>query len=628
MKFFDYGFKRLKSRVPIWFAQIKTVIAREGIFGLVGKVYTKVYRYIFFSGDPHRIHKAQYGDWMKNVESKYLNSEAMQALNKKVDHKIKFSVILPTWNKSEEMYEKAFGSVINQVYDNWELCVSDGSSKNIEETKAYLDDLKKKIGNKMKLRYLSDDLRDKINIVENANNCIEQATGDYLVFMDCDDEISPNCLLELADAIQQNPKVDFIYSDFDKIDTAGIRFDPSFWPDWSPHTLLSQMYVTHVTCYRTKLVKQLGLLRKGTEGAQDWDLILRASEKTKNIVHIPKILYHWKVYPGSTALSSSGAKNWAYENQKKVLQDWLSRNKIKGEVVNGFYEGSLRVKFSIIDNPKVSIIIPFRDKIDYVKRCVKSILDLTDYDNYEILLINNQSAEPESLKYIEEIKKNDRVQVLDFDHPFHFGKINNWAAEQSDAEHILLLNNDTKVINKEWLSAMLEFSQRPEVGAVGAKLLYPDGKIQHAGIIVGMGGAAAHGHRLLPGDQFGYNGWLVNVRDVIGVTGACFMIKRDLFLKLGGFDITYDPGYQDVDICLRLHEKGYWNIFTPYAQLFHYESVTRFAKENKAKLKKDEDMAILLRKRWSKYLGINFGNDPFYNPNLSYDHEDFRMRTV
>lgn len=628
MKFLDYGFKRLKARIPIWIAQIKGVMAREGLLGFVKRVFAKVYRYVFFSGDPHKLHKLQFADWMKNVEAKYLNKDYYKKLSSKIRKKTKFSIVFAAWNKPSEMTQKALDSIVNQYYDNWEVCISDGSSKYIDETIAVLKTFVQKYPGKAKINFLDDETRNRINIIENRNACIKMASGDYLVFLDTDDELAPNCLLELAMEIQAHPNAAFIYSDFDKMDTAGVRFDPSFWPDWSPHTILSHMYTTHVRCFNTKIVRSLGGMRKGTEGADDWDLVLRLSEKVKpaQIRHIPKILYHWRVYAGSTALPSSGAKNWAYDIQLKVLSDWMKRNKIRGEVTQGAYQGSFRVKYAIVGRPKVSIIIPFRDKIDYVKRCVDSIIGVTEYENYEIVLVDNQSELPESKRYMERLP--DGVRLLSYDHPFHFGKINNWAAGQVKGEHVLFLNNDTKVMNGEWLSAMLEYSQQVDVGAVGGKMYYPDGKIQHAGIIIGMGGGAAHGHRLLPGDQFGYNGWLVNVRDVIGVTGACLMIKRKLFLKIGGFDIKYDPGYQDVDLCLRLYEAGYWNVFTPFAQLFHYESVTRFAPENKAKLAKDEEMAVLLRKQWSKYTGINFGNDPFYNPNLSYDTEDFRMRTV
>ncbi len=360
------------------------------------------------------------------------------------------------------------------------------------------------------------------------------------------------------------------------------------------------MHTTHVTCYRTELIKKLGGLRKGTEGAQDWDLVLRLSEQTNKIVHIPKILYHWRVYKGSTARKNSGAKDWVDKAQKKVLTDWIKRNNLKAEVIEGAFQGSWRIKYSIKNSPGVSIIIPFRDKVIYLEKCVKSILEKTIYDNYEIVIINNRSIKKSTLAYLETISKMEKIKVLNYDEAFHFGKLNNWAVEHVDCEYVLLLNNDVEVINEEWLNAMLEYAQLPEVGEVGAKLLYPDGKIQHAGIGVGLGGAAAHPHRMLSGDGFGFQGWLVNPRNVIAVTAACMMIKRNLFLEIGSFDPQFDPAYQDVDFGIRLYEKGYWNVYTPYARLCHYESVTRFASDYTDTLTKDAENAVKLRKLQGK----------------------------
>lgn len=617
-----------KTRVPIWTKQFISVLRNDGPFVLVKKIIRKIYRYLVHLRNPHKLHRIQYGEWQKNIESRYLNDTYMDELNKKITKRTKFSILLPTWNKPPEMTQKCLNSIENQYYDNWELCISEGSSKYRKETEEIIKKFQEKHSKKVNIRFLDESLRNRINIIENRNNCLEMAEGEYLIYMDSDDELAENSLLELAWKIQQNPDAAFIYSDFDKISTEGERFDPSFWPDWSPHTILSMMYTTHVRCFNTDIVKKLGGMRKGTEGGDDWDLVLRVSEKVdpNQILHIPKVLYHWRVYSESTSLSSSGAKDWAYKNQKKVLQDWLERNNEKGEVIKGVYEGSWRIKFKIKDKPKVAIIIPFRDEVRYLKKCLPSIEEKTEYKNYKIILVDNQSEKEETLEYLNQIK--DKYKILNYDKPYSFGELNNWAVKKTDAEHILLLNNDTEVINRGWLKAMLEYSQRPEVGAVGAKLLYPNNKIQHAGIIVGLGGAAAHSHRLLWAGSNGYNGWLVNIMNFMAVTGACFMIKRDLFLEMEGFDPIFDPAYQDVDLCIRLFEKGYWNVYTPYSRLVHYESVTRFNKRNKKLLPADEENAERLRQRWPQYLGINFCNDPFYNPNLSDGHEDFRIKTT
>ncbi len=622
-------FQRVIQRFPIYLVQFKTLVKKEGVFFTFKRASKKIFRFLHSRGRVGDLNRILFKEWMSNVESVYLNQKSMKKDLSNLKVKPKFSIIFPVWNKSEEMLQSALDSITNQIYDNWEICISDGSSKGVKESKEFLEGFKKEYPKRVKLSFLSEELRDGINIIQNSNNAISLATGQYLVFMDCDDEISPNCLLELAKGINDNPKVDFLYSDFDKIDQRGNRFDPSFWPDWSPHTLTSQMYTTHVTCYKKEVFEELGGLVEGTQGAQDWDLVLRyvtAYHLKWNVVHIPKILYHWRVYPGSTALANSGDKDWAYENQRGVLEGYLKRRELKGEVIEGAFEGSWRVKFEIIGNPKVSIVIPTKDKVEYLKRAIDSIREHTKYSNYEIVVVDNRSVEEETLEYLKEIKR-DGVKVLEYDMPFHFGKLYNWASKQVDGEYMLILNNDIRVLNDGWLESMLEWCQLPEVGSVGAKLYYPNGKIQHAGVIVGAGGAAAHSHRLEDGESFGYNGALVNVRNYLAVTGACVMVKRDLFLDMNGFNEVFDPAYQDVDFGIRLFERGLYNVYTPYTELLHYESITRLDTKNNEKLEKDTVNAEKLRKRWPQYIEYIGGRDPFYNDNLSYAHEDFRIRT-
>lgn len=615
MKIIDI-FQRVFNRLPVYMVQFKTLVRKQGLLFTFKKVFKKVFRFVLSGGKASRLMDITYGEWMSNVEGKYLNGESMIEDLNSLKIKPKFSVIFPVWNKSEDMLSKALDSITSQVYENWEICISDGSTEHIEETRAFLKEFQNEYEDRVKFSTI--DVKG-INIIENSNNALSLATGEYVVFMDCDDEISKNCLLELAKGINSNPKVEFLYSDFDKIDEKGKRFDPSFWPDWSPHTLTAQMYTTHITCYKRSVVEELGGLVKGTEGAQDWDLVLRyVTRGNWNVIHIPKILYHWRVYPGSTALANSGAKDWAYENQRKVLERYLERRNLTGKVIEGPFEGSWRVKFDINGNPKVSIVIPTKDKIGYLSRAIESIKKHTKYSNYEIVIVNNRSEEEDTKEYFEEIK-NDGIKVIDFDEPFHFGKLYNWASREVDGEYMLILNNDIKVLNDGWLESMLEFAQLPEVGSVGARLYYEDGRIQHAGVIVGAGGAAAHSHRLCSGDDFGYNGAIVNVRNYLAVTGACVMVNRERFIDMGGFDEQFDPAYQDVDLGIRLFEMSLYNVYTPYAELIHYESVTRF--NTKERLERDESNALKLRKKWNKYMN----NDPFYNVNLSIDHEDFRI---
>jgi GT2 family glycosyltransferase len=627
-------FELIKStcnRIPIYRQQFVTVTKKHGLLNALYRVFRKVFKFVISGGNISKLRKIQYVEWMENIESKYLNTKSMYKDYSNLEKKPKFSIIFPVWNKSEEMLQQALDSILNQVYENWEICISDGSSENILEVKDYLKGFRDEYPNKVKLSFLPNKLREKINIIENSNKAIGLATGEYVVFMDCDDELSPNCLLELAKQIDENPEVDFLYSDFDKIDEDGRRYDPSFWPDWSPHTLTSQMYTTHVTCYRKDVLEELGGLVKGTEGAQDWDLVLRyvtEYEGKWDVVHVPKILYHWRVYPGSTSLANGGAKQWAYQNQEKVLERYLERRQLEGKVLNGPFEGSWRVQFEIIDNPKVSIVIPTKDKLEYLSRAVESIKKKTKYSNYEIVIVNNDSQEKETLQYLKDVKKGENIEVLEFNQPFHFGRLYNWASKKVDGKYMLILNNDIKVLNEGWLESMLEWIQLPEVGSVGARLYYEDGKIQHAGVIVGAGGAAAHSHRLSAGDDFGYNGAIVNVRNYLALTGACLLVERQTFIDMGGFDEQFDPAYQDVDLGIRLYEKGLYNVYTPYAELTHYESITRFDKENGDKLEKDEVNALKLQKKWPQYISEKGDGDPFFNPNLSYAHEDFRLKST
>ncbi|HPQ79275.1 MAG TPA: glycosyltransferase, partial [Candidatus Dojkabacteria bacterium] len=313
MKLFEL-FQRVIQRIPIYFKQLVTSLKKNGPFITLKRIFKKIYTFVITGGDSSKLMRVSYGEWMSNIEGKYLNEESMQRDLKRLKTTPKFSIVFPVWNKSEEMLKSALNSITSQVYTNWEICISDGSSKNVKEIRDFLLNFQRRYSEKVKFSTIDVE---GINIIENSNNAVSLATGEYLVFMDCDDEISSNCLLELAKSINENPKVEFLYSDFDKIDEYGNRFDPSFWPDWSPHTLTAQMYTTHVTCYKREVVKELGGLVKGTHGAQDWDLVLRyVTRGNWNVIHIPKILYHWRVYPGSTALVNSGAKDWAYENQR------------------------------------------------------------------------------------------------------------------------------------------------------------------------------------------------------------------------------------------------------------------------------------------------------------------------
>jgi glycosyltransferase involved in cell wall biosynthesis len=616
---------RVKERIPIYKEDFSKNIKEYGFLKAILLFIKRIFHFFRNRMNPSAVRDMQYVEWMENIESKYLNKQAMLKEYSELKQRPKFSIISPVWNKKEEELRKALESVTNQIYENWELCISDGSSKNIPEIKKYLESFRDLHSKKVKLSFLEKHFRNEINIVRNSNNAIKMATGEYIVFMDCDDEISPNCLLELAKAIEKNPNVEFMYSDFDKIDDRDRRFAPSFWPDWSPHLITSQMYTAHVTCYKREVLQKLGGLREGTDGAQDWDLILRywtEYYRNWNVVHIPKILYHWRITEGSTAKSGRKAKGWAYERQKEVLEDYLRGRNLKGEVVQGLYDGSWRIRYEIKNNPKVSIVIPFKDKIELLKRAIPSILEKTKYNNYEIVLVDNQSKEEKTSKYLEEVSKDSRVRVIKYDKPYHFGKIYNWAVEQIGSEYMLMLNNDVEILSEGWLASMLELAQLPEVGLVGSRLYYPNGQIQHAGVIFGLGNSAGHVYRTLPGHVEGFDSPVVNIKNYLSVTAACAMVSVEKFKKVGGFDEELEPVLQDVDLGIKLYDNGFYNVYTPYSELIHYESMSRVKKGKVSDIEGDERCSKTIKHKWPEY----FKNDPFYNINLSREHEDFRIK--
>lgn len=431
----------------------------------------------------------------------------------------------------------------------------------------------------------------------------------------------------MAKLLQEHPDADMIYSDEDHINTKGKRIDPYFKPDWSPDLFLSSMYTCHFGVYRKKLIDEIGGFRKAFEGSQDYDLVLRLTEKTDNIYHIPGILYHWRKILGSTAMKYQ-AKGYADVNARKALEDALKRRKINGKVLSGIYPGTFRIKREIIGNPQVSIIIPTRDQAGFLEKCIDSIEKKTDYKNYDILIIDNNSEEIKTKDYFEKISKKPNIRVLKYEYPFNFSGINNYAVTQSKSDYILFLNNDTEVISEEWLCAMLEHAQRTEVGAVGCKLLYPDNTIQHAGLILGISGIpgkpgiAGHSHKHFPDDAYGYYMKPHIIQNLSAVTGACLMMRRDVFQEVGGFDDNLAYAFNDVDLCLKIRGKGYLIVYTPYAKLYHYESQSRGYENNPEKMKRFFGEIEYMREKWGKVIDKG---DPYYNANLSLKHEDYRI---
>ncbi|MEG5162815.1 glycosyltransferase [Microcoleus sp. AT3-A2] len=522
----------------------------------------------------------------------------------------KISVVMPVYNPQIDFLESAIDSVINQVYPNWELCIADDCSTDF----TVADTLKSWVQKDDRIRITFR--TENGNISAATNSAAALATGDIILFLDNDDELTPDALGEVALYFAAHPATDFLYSDDDKIDTKGRRFAPQFKPQWSPELLLSYMYLGHLCAVRKHIFEQIGGLRIGFEGSQDYDFALRATEISRHVAHLPLVLYHWRTAPGSTAISGA-AKPASFSAGQKAIQDALNRRQINGNVAQ--HAWAIKENLGIFaqdfpDNgPSVTVIIPTKNQLKLLKACLDS-LETTTYKNYQVAVIDNESDDPKTLEYLKELNG----QVLRIKNPggkFSFAAINNRAAEQVDSEYVLFLNNDTEVINPRWLSQMVGYAQIPGVGAVGARLLYPDGRIQHAGIIHGLHhGLAGHAFKLMNSENRGYLSQAMVTRNYSAVTAACMITPRQLFLEVGGFDEeNFAVAYNDPDYGYRLLERGYRCVYCPDAELLHKEGTSRGFTDN------PQEVAAFRR----KYAGKN---DSFYSPHLSLEDEYFHIQ--
>ena len=513
------------------------------------------------------------------------------------------SIVVPVFNPPLKYLEKAIASVRAQLYTDWELCICDDAST-APQVRPCLE------------AHAREDRRIKVvfsspngGISAASNAALALATGEYVGLLDHDDELTPDALFHVVKLLQDHPEADVIYSDEDKLDPLGRRCDPFFKPDWSPEYLLALMYTCHFGVYRRKIMTDIGGFRCGFDGSQDYDLMLRMTERTQRVFHIPQILYHWRKLPGSTAASASG-KSFSSAAGQRALEDHLQRRGIEAVVIND-EPNRYRVRPRIPGRPKVSIIIPTKDKVSFLDRCLQSIESKTEYENYEVIVADNNSVEPATAKFLAGL----RHRVVSVQEPFNFSLINNVAVKHATGEYLLFLNNDTEVISPGWLTAMLEFCQFPEIGIVGAKLLFPNNRIQHAGVILGYGGVAGHCFLRAPASSCGYFDSLSRIRNFSAVTAACLMIRRNLFEEVGRFDEKYPVAFGDVDLCLRVRNAGYRIVYTPYAVLYHYESASRGHGIDL------QDIARM-KMRW----GAELPRDPFYNPNLSLAFfKDYRL---
>ncbi|MDD3179136.1 MAG: glycosyltransferase [Opitutaceae bacterium] len=533
-------------------------------------------------------------------------------------HRPLLSVLMPVYNPAEQWLDRAIESVRDQVYDHWELCIADDAS-----TAPHVRPLLEK--------HAQADARIKVvfrekngHICAATNSALELATGDFTALFDHDDELAPHALYCVAAEVAAHPEAEIIYTDEDKIDEHGGRFDPHFKPDWNPDLLASQNYLCHLSVIRTATLRAAGGLRPGFEGSQDWDLFLRLTERlpAAAIRHIPRVLYHWRAAEGSTALHL-GEKDYTTEAAQRALREHFERRGLAVSLQTTV-GGHWRITYPLPQvRPLVSIIIPTRNAAALVRTCVASILARTNYEPREILLVNNRSDDPAALALFAEMARRGDVRLIDYDAPFNFSALNNFAARQARGEVLCFLNNDIEVMEPHWLDELVSHALRPGIGAVGARLHYPDMRLQHAGVITGLGGVAGHAFKHFSHEEPGTPQFRPHVvQNLSAVTAACLAIRRSVFEEAGGFEETeLAVAFNDVDFCLKVEARGYRNLYTPFAALLHHESASRGAEDTPEKILRFQKEIEAIKSRW----GDRLLNDPAYNPNLSLDSEDFAL---
>ena len=560
---------------------------------------------------------SDYQEWIAQFDTlSAYDIRAIQTRIGQLPRRPRFSVVMPVYETPERWLRRAIESVRDQLWPEWELCIADDASKS-RHVRAVLEEA------------AASDPRIRVSfrkanghISETSNTALALATGDFAVLLDHDDELPRHALYLLAEETLEHPETDLIYTDEDKIDERGRRYEPFFKPDWDPDLFTSQNYFSHLGAYRLSLVREVGGFRSGYEGSQDYDLALRCIQRSSRVRHVPFVLYHWRSIAGSTAAAAE-AKSYALTSAQRALRDHLTKLEPSVEVETGPFPTLYRVRRPLrAEAPLASLLVPTRNAGDVLRRCIDSIYARTHYPRFELVIVDNQSEDPSTLRYLEELRHSGQARVVQYPHPFNYSAINNLAAREAKGEVLVLLNNDVEVITPEWLSELVANATRPGIGAVGARLLYPNGTVQHAGVVTGIYGVAGHVHRFLPRQAPGYFGRARVVHGVSVVTGACLAIRRSVYQELGGLDESnLAVAFNDVDFCLRLREAGYRNLYTPYAELYHYESYSRGADTAPEKRERFEREVAYMRRRWRAVLE----SDPSYNPNLSLSSETFEL---
>ena len=540
----------------------------------------------------------------------------------KLKYSPKISIVVPLYKTPEKYLRRLVESVQEQTYSNWELCLSDGSGADSPVAGI----LKQLAAADKRIKVIPHD--SALQISENTNSAIEAATGDFIAFADHDDELTPHALFECVKALNDHPGTLVVYSDEDKMSMDGHKFfQPHFKPDYNPDLLCTVNYICHLFVVSRKVIDQVGMLRKEFDGAQDYDFIFRCVEAVKDeeIYHLPKILYHWRCHEDSTA-ENPESKTYAFEAGRRAVQEHYNRTGIQAKVLDGEFLGLYRTEFIRDHDPLISIIIPNKDHIDDLKRCMDSIDQKSTYQNYEYVIVENNSTDPATFEYYKKLEaENEKVHVVYWDGVFNYSAINNYGASFARGEHFLLLNNDTEIINPNCLEELLGYCMRSDVGAVGARLYYEDDTIQHAGVVIGFGGIAGHCFVLQPRGTTGYCHRIICAQDYSAVTAACMMVKRTAFEEVGGLSEELQVAFNDIDFCMKLRKAGYLIVYNPYAELYHYESKSRGLEDTPEKVARFNREISVFEKRWPDILR---NGDPYYNPNLTLKSQDFSLKRI
>ena len=558
-----------------------------------------------------------YGPWYRA----YIPTEETLEIQRKqkFDYSPLISIAVPAYQTPVEFLRQMIESLIVQTYSNWELCIVNASPDNEEMQKV----LAEYSAGDSRVRFCN--LKENLGIAENTNRAFAMTKGEFVGLLDHDDLLAPNALYEIVKILQDHPQADALYTDEDKVTTElDEHFQPHLKPDFNLDLLRSNNYICHFFVVRKSIVEKAGGFRKEFDGAQDYDFIFRCTENAGEVLHVPEILYHWRTHKASTA-DNPASKMYAFEAGKRAIEAHLERTGTKGEVSHTQDLGFYRVKYPVQGKPLVSVIIPNKDEKETLQTCLEMLEKNTGYQNFEIIIVENNSTTDEIFRYYKELSGNRKIHLLRWGKEFNYSAINNFAVAHAKGEYLLFLNNDVKSINPDWLEEMLGVCQRPEVGGVGAKLIYPDNTIQHAGCVIGMGGIAGHMFVDMPADRTGYLHKASLLQDMSAVTAACLLMKKEVFEQAGGFTEELAVAFNDVDLCLKVRKNGYLIVYDPYGKLYHMESKTRGAEDSKEKVRRFQTEIEYMRCHW---IDILKNGDPCYNKNLSLTKWNYSLKPI